>query len=136
MSKLTIMEAVKVVPVSESTLRRDLKGGKVSFTTAKNGKKVIDVSELERVYGDLNVSEVSKNGNDSADILAIKDNLITDLRFQLEKAEMRETALIAERSKLLDLLSAEKENVRALMPPPDEKKQESKGWLLRLVGVR
>ena len=39
MSKLTIMEAVKVVPVSESTLRRDLNTGKVSFTTAKNGKK-------------------------------------------------------------------------------------------------
>ena len=138
MSKLTIMEAVKIIPVSESTLRRDLKGGKVSFTIAKNGNKVIDVSELERVYGDLNVSEVSKNGNDSADILAIKDNLITDLQKQLEKAEMRETALIDEKSKLLDLLSAEKENVRALMPPPpvDEKNRKTPNWLLRLVGAR
>ena len=135
MSKLTIMEAVKIIPVSESTLRRDLKGGKVSFTIAKNGNKVIDVSELERVYGDLNVSEVSKNGNDG-DILAIKDNLITDLRLQLEKAEMRETALIDEKSKLLDLLSAERENVRALMPPVDEKNRKTPNWLLRLVGAR
>ena len=134
MSKLTIMEAVKVVPVSESTLRRDLNTGKVSFTTAKNGKKVIDVSELERVYDDLNVSESQINGNDG-DILAIKDNLITDLRLQLEKAEMRETALIDEKSKLLDLLSAEKENVRALMPPVDDK-PKSPNWLLRVVGAR
>ena len=142
MSKLSIMEAVKVVPVSESTLRRDLKTGKVSFTTSKNGKKVIDYSELERVYGDLNVNEVSMNGNDSADMLAIKENQIVDLKAQLEKAEMRETALIDERSKLLDLLSAEKdekrviqEEKRALMPPVDDK-PKSRNWLLRLVGAR
>ena len=131
MSKLTIMEAVKVVPVSESTLRRDLKTGKVSFTTAKNGKKQMDTAELARVY-DLNVSESQINGNDG-DILAVKDNQIFDLQKQLEKAEMRETALIDERSKLLDLLSAEKENVRALIPPVDEKKPN---WWHRLVGVR
>ena len=136
MSKFSIMEAVKVVPVSESTLRRDLKTGKVSFTTAKNGKKVIDYSELERVYGDLNVNEVSMNGNDSADMLAIKENQIVDLKAQLEKAEMRETTLIDERSKLLDLLSAEKEEKRALMPPVDEKTRKSSNWLLRLVGAR
>ena len=136
MSKLSIMEAVKVVPVSESTLRRDLKTGKVSFTTAKNGKKVIDYSELERVYGDLNVNEVSMNGNDSADMLAIKENQIVDLKAQLEKAEMRETTLIDERSKLLDLLSAEKEEKRALMPPVDEKTRKSSNWLLRLVGAK
>ena len=135
MSKLSIMEAVKVVPVSESTLRRDLKTGKVSFTTAKNGKKVIDVSELERVYGDLKVSETQMNGNDTVDILAIKDNQIDDLRAQLEKSEMRETALIDEKSKLLDLLSAEKAEKRALMPPVDDK-PKSRNWLLRLVGAR
>ena len=59
----------------------------------------------------LNVSESQINGNDG-DILAVKDNQIDDLRAQLEKAEMRETALIDEKSKLLDLLSAEKEEKR------------------------
>ena len=72
-------------------------------------------------------------GHDTVDILAVKDNQIADLRNQLEKSEMRETALIDERSKLLDLLSAEKENVRALLPPADDRKSN---WLLRLVGVR
>ena len=37
MSKLTITAAVKVIPVSESTLRRDLKSGKVSFDTDGKG---------------------------------------------------------------------------------------------------
>ena len=43
MQKLSTAEAVKVIPVSESTLRRDLKSGKVSFTTDKNNRKQIDV---------------------------------------------------------------------------------------------
>ena len=61
---------------------------------------------------------------------------MADLKAQLELSNQRETALIDEKSKLLDLLSAEKEKKRALMPPPEEKPRETKGWLLRLVGVR
>lgn len=53
MSKLSITEAVKIIPVSESTLRRDLKSGKISFKTDEKGRKQIDISELERFYGQL-----------------------------------------------------------------------------------
>ena len=56
MSKLTITESIKVIPVSESTLRRDLKSGKVSFETDAKKRKRIDVSELTRVYGQLKQS--------------------------------------------------------------------------------
>ena len=59
-------------------------------------------------------------GHDSAEILAIKDNQIADLRSQLEKAETHLQIATTEKSKLLDLLSAEKEEKRALMPPVDE----------------
>lgn len=72
-----------------------------------------------------------------------KDNQIADLQNQLEKAEMRETTLIDEKAKLLDLLSdtqnllsVEKEEKRALMPPVEEQKPKSRNWLLRLVGAR
>ena len=48
----------------------------------------------------------------------------------------REAALIDEKTKLLDLLSAEKEEKKALMLPADEK-QKSPNWLLRnLFGAR
>ena len=133
MSKLTIVDAVKVIPVSESTLRRDLRTGKVSFTTAKNGKKVIDAAELERVYGQLNGIDSQINGNggvDDAQIRVLLENQIADLRSQLEIAT-------TEKTKLLDLLSAEKQEKRALMPPVDEKNdRKSPNWLLRLVGAR
>ena len=54
---------------------------------------------------------------------------------QLELSNDRETALIDEKSKRLDLLSAEKEEKRARMPPVDDT-PKSRNWLLRLVGAR
>ncbi len=148
-----IVEAVKVIPVSESKLRRDLKAGVLSFTTAKNGKKVIDTAELERAYGLLTVNENVKNGSGGHDrdteVLAIKDNQIADLRNQLEKAEAQLQIATTEKTKLLDLLSAEKDEKRelkaemlALMPPPEERQQKTdptqikpRGWLQRLIGA-
>ena len=146
MSKLTITESVKVIPVSESKLRRDMKAGVVSFEVDEKGKKRFDPSELRRVYGELTLpdetrqvknsnSPPSGNGHDRAEILAMKDNQIADLKAQLEKAEVRETTLIYEKAKLLELLSAEKEEKKALMPPADET-PKSRNWLLRLVGAR
>ena len=73
----------------------------------------------------------------SPKIVALLENQIQDLKAQLEKAESQLEIATAEKSKLLDLLSAEKEEKRALMPPPEEKNQESKGnRLLRLIGAR
>ena len=126
MQNLTITEAVKVIPVSESKLRRDMKAGVVSYDVDAKGKKRFDPSELVRVYGQIDLPETngqvkesnqrfpSETRHDRDEILAIKDNQIADLQKQLEKAEMRETALIDEKSKLLDLLSAEKDEKRAL----------------------
>lgn len=139
MPKLTIVEAVKVIPVSESKLRRDLKSGKCSFTTQKNGKKVIDTAELERVYGFLNATLNAKNGTGGqrdTERLAIQENQIADLRNQLEKTETLLQIATTEKTKLLDLLSMEKEEKRALMPPPEEKTRKTSNWLLRLVGAR
>ena len=163
MSKLTITEAVKVISVSESTLRRDLKSGKVSFETDAKNRKQIDVSELTRVYGQLkhqnrtqppaaetsepaepindthhnpsmNGNETHQNpsmtDNDTPKIVAFLENQIADLKAQLAQASDRETALTSEKSKLLDMLSAEQEKTRVLMLPNPEKKRS---WLDRLT---
>ena len=69
MSKLTLTEAVKIIPVSESTLRRDLKSGKVSFDLDQKGRKQIDVSELQRVYEQLRTQNGTHSPTDeSADL--------------------------------------------------------------------
>ena len=142
MPKLTITEAVKVIPVSESKLRRDLKVGVVSCEVDEKGKKHFDPSELVRVYGQIDLPETNGQVKESnqqpsetrhdreTEILTIKDNQITDLQKQLDKAEMRETALIDEKAKLLDLLSDIQNEKRALMPPPAQRRS----WLQWLVG--
>ena len=146
MHKVSLQTAVKMTGKSESTLRRDVKKGKVSAERDERGHLKFDQAELMRVYGELkstgadaqSVEQSNDNamtGHDRVEILTIKDNQISDLKAQLEKAEMRETALIDEKSKLLDLLSAEKEEKRALMPPVDDK-PKSRNWLLRVVGAR
>ena len=164
MSKLTITEAVKVIPVSESTLRRDLKSGKVSFETDAKNRKQIDVSELTRVYGQLKPSNgtqplasensehaepvnddhqnPSMNGNethqtpsmtenDDPKIVTLLENQIADLKAQLAQASDRETALITEKSKLLDLTDRLQKQNEVLMLPAPEKKRS---WLERLTG--
>ena len=147
MHKVSLQTAVKMTGKSESTIRRDVKKGKVSAARDERKRLQFDVSELQRAYGELkntgDETQSTEQGNDNAmtghdrvDMLAVKDNQISDLKAQLEKAEMRETALTDEKSKLLELLSAEKEEKRALMPPPEEKNQKSPNWLLRLVGAR
>ena len=149
MQKVPLQQAVKMTGKSESTLRRDVKKGKVSATRDARRHLQFDLAELQRVYGEMKTtgedaqSTEQSNGNqamtghDSAEILAIKDNQIADLRSQLEKAETQLEIATTEKSKLLDLLSAEKEEKRALMPPVEEKNPESKGnWLLKLIGAR
>ena len=139
-TKLTITEAVKVIPVSESKLRRDMKAGEVSCEVDEKGKKRFDLSELRRVYGELTLpdnneqvkeshQEPSETRHDSTEIIALKDNQIADLQSQLAKAEAREEALITEKEKLLNLA----DRLTLSLPAPKEK---SVGWLQRLLGVQ
>ena len=51
MAKISISEAVGMTGVSESTLRRDIKSGKLSSEKDQKGHRRIDTAELDRVYG-------------------------------------------------------------------------------------
>ena len=137
MAQVTISEAVGLTGVSESTIRRDIKAGKVSSEKDAKGHRRIDTAELDRVYGITPPPERQLAEHDSQKVIAVLENQITDLQKQLELSNDRETALIDEKSKLLDLLSMEKEEKRARMPPPEEKQghRKSPHWLRRLIGV-
>ena len=142
MTKLTITEAVKVIPVSESKLRRDMKAGVVSFEVDEKGKKRFDLSELARVYGQIDLAEnngqvkesnppLSETGHDNPKVVALLENQIADLKAQLEKSDERETALITEKSKLIDLADRlQKQNEVLMLPAPKPKS----GWWQRLTG--
>ena len=160
MQNVSLQQAVKMTGKSESTLRRDVKKGKVSASRDNRGHLRFDISELQRAYGELKntgddaqsveqSNDKAMTGHDRAEIIALKDNQIADLRNQLEKAEAQLQLATTEKTKLLDLLSAEKEEKRelkaemlALMPPPEERQQKTaptqikpRGWLQRLLGA-
>lgn len=135
MAKVTISEAVGMTGVSESTIRRDIKSGKVSSDKDGKGHRRIDIAELQRVYDVTQPPDSQTTAPDSQKVITVLENQVADLQKQLELSNDRETALIDEKAKLLDLLSAEKEEKKALMPPADET-PKSTNWLLRLVGAR
>lgn len=130
MANVTIKEAMALTGKSDSTLRRDMRAGKVSYTKDDKGKVLFDTAELARAYGELNTPDIptdnAMNGHDTPGdkdkVVQLLENQVADLKTQLEKAEQRETALISEHSKLLDMLSEEKAERRALMPPPKPKR--------------
>ena len=113
-----------------------------------NGHLKFDIAELQRAYGELKTTgedaQSTEQGNGKAmtghdgspKIVALLENQIQDLKAQLAKADAQLEIATTEKSKLLDLLSAEKDEKRALMPPVEEKNQDSKGWLLKLIGAR
>ena len=130
MAKVTISEAVGLTGISESTIRRDIKSGKVSSEKDEKGHRRIDTAELQRVYDLTPPPDSQTTAHNSQKIITVLENQVADLKAQLELSNHRETALIDEKSKLLDLLSAEKDEKRALMPPAEEKRS----WLNRLTG--
>ena len=155
MSKLTITEAVKIIPISESTLRRDLKSGKVSFETDQKGRKQIDVSELERVYEQLRTQNgsqpptdesaehsepvndthqnLSMNGNDSLQNPSMNGNdspkIIGLLEEQVQDLKERLAKADTEKAQLLDLADRLQKQNELLMLPSPKKKNGFWGYL-------
>ena len=148
MSKLTITEAVKILPISESTLRRDLKSGKVSFDLDQKGRKQIDVSELQRVYEQLRTQNGSQpptdesaehsepvndthqnpsmNGNDSHQNPSMTENnspkIIELLEGQVQDLKERLEKADTEKNRLLELANnLQKQNELLMLPSPQKK---------------
>lgn len=125
MQNISLQAAVKMTGKSESTLRRDVKKGKVSAGRDARGHLRFDTAELLRVYGELRNTVAAApsteqgygkvmTGHEQAEMLAIKEHQIADLRNQLEKAEAQLQIATTQKTRLLDVLSAEKEEKREL----------------------
>ena len=53
MQKVSLQQAIKMTDKSESTLRRDVKKGKVSADRDERRHIRFDIAELQRAYGEL-----------------------------------------------------------------------------------
>ena len=137
MAKVTMSEAVGLTGISESTLRRAIKSGKVSSEKDEKGYRRIDIAELQRVYDIQPPPDRQPDDVDHQKIIALLEAQVTDLKDLLAQATDREKAVATEKARLLELLAAEKEEKRALLPAPDSaKKSPRHRWLHRLIGAR
>jgi hypothetical protein len=89
MSKVSITQAAKIARISRSYLyRKYINTGKLSILT-EDGKKLVQVSELIRVFGDIRidsehiVDEVQCDTSKIDSILQEKDKLIAHLHQEL-----------------------------------------------------
>ena len=60
MAKVGIQRATELTGRSKSTIQRAMKTGKISYEV-DNGRKLIDVSEIERVFGIENTPNNSES---------------------------------------------------------------------------
>ena len=128
MPSLNLTAASRAAGVGRSTIVRALKSGRLSATANEQGERVIDASELSRVFGPLKgdgyPSEQAANSHD----MGHDDGVTTLLREQLRKAEEREARLLA-------LLEAEQQARRDLetkllpSPAPQPTARPSRTWL-------
>ena len=125
-TKLTIKKAVEIIPVSESSLRRAIKSGEISSEKDLHGRRLIDVSELVRVYGELKSakgnSEQSEGYVNNGQVNAPDTSKVITL-LEAQNVELKEqvTELKTEKIKLFDL--AERlQNQNELLMLPNQKK--------------
>ena len=105
MAKVGIQRATELTGKSKSTIQRAMKAGKLSYDV-DNGRKLIDVSELERVYGTTIVNEAANTNaapSYEAELQKARHTLEID-RLEL-KIKMLEDQLDAANAQIDDLKS-------------------------------
>ncbi len=94
MAKVGAQRAAELTGKSKSTIQRAMNGGKLSFEKDSAGRRVIDVSELERVYGLKQSSMVAETP---------KEDTNTAIQNELDKAKnMLESERMRMRIKMLE----------------------------------
>lgn len=112
MARVSISEAARLASVSRPTIYKLIKSGELSYTSVvKHGKsvKAIDVSELMRVFGALEVVSESKSDVVNFDSLstAVNSDFLQDL-------QQRIALLQSENAGLKDAVNARDEHISSL----------------------
>ena len=128
MSILTFSQATQVANVSRSTIYRYAQEGRINVVRLPNGKRGIDVAELERVFGPLKKLEPSqkipakqvRTAKTQAGVFQERDEVVGLLRQQVELLERELTSAKEEKARLLGLLE------QRLLESPQGKRRKGK----------
>jgi excisionase family DNA binding protein len=137
MAELTLSQAAKLAGKSKSTLSRAVSTGRLSAAKRDGNQILIDVSELERVYGPLQRQSAAKNVPEersatlyeTTEIALLKARLAElehdrrDLREQIEQER-------TERARLVNVIEDQAKTMRLL--EDHREPQDRKSWWRRL----
>ena len=160
MSKVSISEAARLTGKPRSTLHRHIGNGTLSKESDGQGKPVVDIAELERVYGPLLQADMKQNGATlhSATPETVATNRVEIeglqrenglLRDQLEDVKRERTKWQEEadswRKQATALLTDQRQRAEQPAPPPEPQPQPKpaapepprrngfRGWLHRIT---
>ena len=104
MPKFTVAELAKKYGVARTSIYDRMKNGSISYEIDAKNRKVIDLSEMQRVYGMPNCKDYSKPDNTQTDNTTIElyKQLIEELRHDKSIAEERERRMYQEIEQLKD----------------------------------
>lgn len=120
--RMNINQAAKAVGVARSTLYRDIQDGKVSVGKDARGKPYVDVSELERAYGVVTLSDTSENVS--------KGHSDTPQKDKKDSALQREHDLLREQ---IELLKSERDDLRRRLDEETEERRSAQAKLTALL---
>lgn len=101
-------EAETLVPVSRTTLYNDKKAGTFSVEKNAKGRTVIDTSELQRVYGELNLTSEQSN-NVQVDSKSTKQDITNSPSNKNSQEVSVELEVLKERIKHLEEIKIERQ---------------------------
>ncbi len=149
---VSITQAHKMTGVARSTIYKDMDEGRLSYTENGRGKKEIMVSELQRVYGNIdqtaltkkntnrqqnntskNVSDVANSSNrtnqDETDQVAVLQERILSLKNTIEEKEAFIDDLKSERQKTREAFEEQVEGLKQSL----DKAQEGYNQITKLL---
>lgn len=115
-------EAEALVPVSRTTLYNDKKAGTFSIEKNAKGRTVIDTSELQRVYGELNLTSEQSN-NVQTDSKSTKPDKKKTANNENKQDARVELEVLKERVKHLEEIKIERQKDKEQFEERIEKMQ-------------
>lgn len=111
----SISEAYRLTGKARSTIRRDLASGLLSVTSRPDGSRVIETSELTRVYGPLQKLQKQKHPKLQAEPGSNVEQsaLVKSILQRLSEAEARAARAEGERDALRELADHAREDAAA-----------------------
>lgn len=103
MAKVGAQRAAELTGKSKSTIQRAMKQGKLSFELDGNKRRLIDVSELERVYGLVSTSDKNEEQTATPEAVLKEAEQMIEMERLKMKVKMLESQLDEAKDQILDL---------------------------------